>query len=680
MIRAAAIVLCSAIAVAQAPQENPFDTASQAYWQTRQKGQYEVATAQREEMNRLLQTQAPGDPPFAGRAQTLAQIYDGDGMSAKSRAVLEEALARAQAAGASGPARASLLVSLASFWERDRNLLKSVAYMEQAVAVAEQTPQTEDRKAAPTSGWVVGGQTRAAFVAFPGTSRVGAMIGPFGAGFSPTLDRTSLYTRLADLYQRLGRHDQAAAVLAKIKALPAQPDNWNLAQYYQQHGELDQAVAIYKKQMEESAADPQQMLVPAQSLAGVYEQQKRPDEAAAVLQEAVTSLEALGKPELAAQTAGLRQRLATLLYQNGHTEAADQAFPPPADSGAATAQPTVSYANYLGATKRAAQGEALLADYLAAHPGLNASEQGNILVSLANLAGYAGDSKRAEEYSREATQKFQPKEPPAEVVLIQPTLQKAQAAASAGNTAEAIALVAQAIAQSANARDRDALARMAPSLANAISTKASVQADELFRNISELTQSWSADTMSPWLVAMEGYPRFLMSQQRAGEVPPAIARYQAALKTARGPDTGWLEDPLRLTIDMERGRNSPQAAIPAAQNLLALEEALDGPMSEPGYRAVETLADLYRSTNDSARALPFYQQAISIADSIFRADDSRRTQPRMNAATLLIAERRLDEAEQVVLEGMALPAVTPTRSGNGFSQLLEQIHALQKSR
>ena len=94
MIRAAAIVLCSAIAVAQAPQENPFDAASQAYWQSRQKGQYHVASVQREMMSRLLQTEAPGDPPFAGRAQTLAQIYDGDGMSAKSRAVLEEALAR----------------------------------------------------------------------------------------------------------------------------------------------------------------------------------------------------------------------------------------------------------------------------------------------------------------------------------------------------------------------------------------------------------------------------------------------------------------------------------------------------------------------------------------------------------------------------------------------------------
>ncbi len=680
MIRPAALVLCSAIAVAQAPQENPFDAANQAYWQARQKGQYDVATAQREAMNGLLATQPAGEPLFAGRAQTLAQIYDGDGMSAKGRAVLEGASARAQAAGASGAARVSLLVSLASFWERDRNLLKAVAYMEQAVAAAEQTPPTEDRKAAPTSGWVVAGQTRAAFIASSGVSRLGAAMGPFGAGNSPTLDRTSLYTRLADLYQRLGRHDQAAAVLAKMKALPAQPDNWNLAQYYQQHGELDQAAAIYKKQMEESAADPQQMLFPAQSLASVYEQQKRPDDAAAVLQQAVTALDASGRPELAAQSAEVRQRLATLLYQNGHTEAADQAFPPPADNGTAAVQLTLSYANYLGATKRAAQGETLLADYLAAHPGLNAGEQGNILLSLANLAGLAGDSKRAEEYSHEASQTFQPRDPPPDVVRIEPTLQKAQSAANTGNTAEAIALVTQAIAQSANARDRDVLGRVASSLASSIGVKSAVQADELYRNISEVTQSWSAETMSPWLAALESYPRFLIEQQRAGEVPPAIARYQAALKTAHGPDTGWLEDPLRLTIDMERGRNSPQAAIPVAQNLLALEEALDGPTSEPGYRAAETLADLYRSTGDSARALPLYQQTITIADAIFRPDDARRTQPRMNAAILLIAARRLDEAEQVVLEGMGLPAITASRRGNGFPQLLEQIHALQKAR
>ena len=678
MIRPAALLLCSAIAVAQAPQENPFDAAGQAYWQARQKGQYAAATTQRESMNGLLASQAAGDPLFAGRAQTLAQIYDGDGMSAKGRAVLEAALARAQAAGASGAARASLLVSLASLWERDRNLLKAVAYMEQAFAVAEQTPYSEDRKAAPASGWVVAMPSRTAFIASSGVSRLGATMGPFGAGNSPTLDRTSLYTRLADFDQRLGRRDQAAAVLAKIKALPTQPDNWNLAQYYQQHGDLDQAAAIYKKKMEEAAADPQQMLSPAQSLASVYEQQKRPDDATAVLQEAVTALDASGKPELAAQSAGLRQRLATLLFQNGHTDAADQAFPPPVDNGAAPSQLTVSYANYLGATKRAAQGETLLADYLAAHAGLTAGEQGNILVSLANLAGYAGDSKRAEAYSNEAREMFQPKEPPAEVVLIQPTLQKAQAAANTGNTAEAIALATEAMTRSATARDRDALARTAPSLANAISIKAAAQADELFRDISELTQSWSADTMSPWLTTLESYPRFLMSQQRTGEVPPAIARYQAALKTTHGPDTGWLEDPLRLTIEMERGRNSPQSAIPAAQNLLALEESLDGPVSEPGYRAAETLADLYRSTNDPARALPLYQQTITIADSIFPADDRRRIQTRMNAAMVLIAERRLDEAEQVVLEGMALPVATPPGS-SGFAALLGQIRALRQT-
>jgi len=676
MIRPAGLLLCSAIAFAQTPTENPFDAANLAHSQARQKGEFAVATTQRETMNSLLATQSASDPLFAGRAQTLAQIYDSDGMSAKSRAVLEDASARAQAAGASGAARVSLLVGLSSFWERDRNLLKAVAYMEQAVTVAEQTPQSEDRKAAPSSGWVVGMQTRAYFASFPGGSRLGA----FGPGFAPTLDRTSLYTRLADFYQRLGRRDQAAAVLAKIKALPAQPDNGNLAPYYQRHGDLDQAAAIYKKQMEEAAPNPQQMVFPAQSLASVYEQQKRPDDAAAVLQEAATALDALGKPEFAAQSAGLRQRLATLLFQNGHPEAADQAFPPPADNGTAASQfTTVSYANYLGATKRAAEGETLLADYLAAHPALNEGEQGNVLNSLANLAANAGDTKRSEEYGREAREKFRPKQPPAEVTLIGPALQKAQAAATTGNTAEAVALLTEAITQSANARDRDSLGNMGPTVANAIAIKAAVQADELFRNISEVTQSWSADTLSPWLATLQSYPQFLLAEQRAGEVPPAIARYQAALKTAHGPDTGWLEEPLRLTIDMDRGRNLPQAAIPAAQNLLALEETLDGPVSEPGYRAAETLADLYRSTNDNARALLLYQQTIAIADSIFPADDRRRIQPRMNAVMVLIAERRLDEAEQMVIEGMALPIATPPGS-TGFAPLLKQIQALRQVR
>ena len=51
----------------------------------------------------------------------------------------------------------------------------------------------------------------------------------------------------------------------------------------------------------------------------------------------------------------------------------------------------------------------------------------------------------------------------------------------------------------------------------------------------------------------------------------------------------------------------------------------------------------------------------------------------MNAAMVLIAERRLDEAEQVVLEGMALRVVTPP-ANSGFAPLLKQIQSLRQTR
>src|SRR5260221_14519629 len=98
MIRHAAFVFYSAIAVGQIQAEDPFDAANQAYLQARQKGQYDVATAQRERMNQLLQAEPADQPQFVGRAQSLAQAYDGDGMSATGLAVLEGAVARADAA------------------------------------------------------------------------------------------------------------------------------------------------------------------------------------------------------------------------------------------------------------------------------------------------------------------------------------------------------------------------------------------------------------------------------------------------------------------------------------------------------------------------------------------------------------------------------------------------------
>ena len=682
MIRQAAFVLCSVIAVGQALPEDPFEVANQAYFQARQKGQYAAATAQRERMNQLLQAQAPDQPQFAGQAQRLAQLYDNDGMSATARTVLEGALARAEGANAKGQARASLLLPLASFWERDRNLLKSQASLEKAAAILEHTPAVEEpaQKGNGAMGFVVNGRASAVFADRPGViSGAGPLLRWYGgAGFQSTTGLVSVYMQLADLYQRLGRRDQAGAVLAKIKALPAQPDNSNLAQYYQQHGDPEEAAAIYRKQMDEAASDPRQMPFPAESLANIYQQMKRPDDAAAVLREAVTALDASGNSELAAQS-GLRQQLAMQLFQSGHAEAADQAFPTPVDNGPAAARLALNYASYLGASKRASQAEAFLADFLTGHPDLNTGEQANILFTLAGLARSAGDAKRAEEYQLEGEQKRTIKDPPPDVVLIGPVLQKAQSEASGRNTAGAIALVGQAITQSANAQDRETLARVGLSVANIVANKSPAQADELYRNVTEVTQSWSPDTMQPWLTAVEGYPRFLMSAQRNAEAAPAIERYRSALKASRGADTGWMEEPLRLTVELERGRNSPQAAILPAQNLVALEETLDGPTSEPLYRAAETLAQLYGSTGDSARALPLYQQTVAIADAVFRADDPRRGQSRTNAARLLIAEHRPDEAEVLVLEAIDLRKTTPAGGRDALTQMLEQIRAMKKT-
>ena len=60
----------------------------------------------------------------------------------------------------------------------------------------------------------------------------------------------------------------------------------------------EQAAAFYRKQIEDSEADPGQMTFPAQRLASVYKQMKRLDDAAAVLREAITAIDASGNPEL----------------------------------------------------------------------------------------------------------------------------------------------------------------------------------------------------------------------------------------------------------------------------------------------------------------------------------------------------------------------------------------------
>jgi hypothetical protein len=82
------------------------------------------------------------------------------------------------------------------------------------------------------------------------------------------------------------------------------------------------------------------------------------------------------------------------------------------------------YAQFLSETKRAAQGESLLQDYLAAHPELDAPERSNVLFNLSNLARSTGDSQRGDKYQR-AAQALQP-QPPTGRILIGDELQKVQ--------------------------------------------------------------------------------------------------------------------------------------------------------------------------------------------------------------------------------------------------------------
>jgi hypothetical protein len=74
-----------------------------------------------------------------------------------------------------------------------------------------------------------------------------------------------------------------------------------------------------------------------------------------------------------------------------------------------------------------------------------------------------------------------------------------------------------------------------------------------------------------------------------------------------------------------------------------------------------------------------YQQTIAIADAVFGPNDARRSQSRTNAAALLIAERRFDEAEPLVLEAIQLRQVAPAGGRDALTQMLAQIQAMKKA-
>src|SRR5258708_35765659 len=133
-----------------------------------------------------------------------------------------------------------------------------------------------------------------------------------------------------------------------------------------------------------------------------------------------------------------------------------------------------------------------------------------------------------------------------------------------------------------------------------------------------------------------------------------------------------MEEALNLTVDLERGRNSGKA-LPAARDLLALEESLAGKTSEPCLRGLEVLASATEQTDDPASALPLRRRAIAISDLVYLKTDTRRAYVRLSAAQLLSRLGRLDEAEQMLQEARAMGRDLRPPQPDLFHTELEQI-------
>jgi Flp pilus assembly protein TadD len=110
-----------------------------------------------------------------------------------------------------------------------------------------------------------------------------------------------------------------------------------------------------------------------------------------------------------------------------------------------------------------------------------------------------------------------------------------------------------------------------------------------------------------------------------------------------------------------------------------LQESLSGDTSEPYLGDLQTAARMYEAAGDSARALPLFRKAITIADSLaVPNNDWRRSQARMDAALALARLGQFDEAETLGEEAVAMQRTMRTPMPP-LAQQLEQIHRMKQA-
>lgn len=686
MPRGFLLVLCSTVAFSQVPPREPFDIAVQSYWDARAGGNFEQAAARREEARRLL-AQTPSDlPQFLGRVSTIAQIYQNSGRHAQSREVLQDALSRASSLGESHAIRIQLLNILANSWQQDGNLLKALSYREKAIAAQESAPPGATPDASHPGKYYANGIVGS----IPGGGRVAVSAAVRSYPLpGRNANNSYMYQQLADLYRQLGRPEAVAKVVAKMRSL-AQDDPSGLAAFYEGQGDLDEVIALYKKQAEHAAANPQaqlwEVIGPLQSIVMLYQREQRWEDAAATIELAVNRLESSGWPEARNRAVGMRLNLADLLQRAGQSQAAEQVYrtllaQTANDRNGMQLQVVQAYANHLCDTNRAGQAEDLLKNNLVNRADLQPWQESNILFSLSEIARKAGRQGPADEYQRAGMEKQRTAQPqqPAEGQLIGPDLQKANAAVSQSNLDEGFNLALRAVASASFARDGDQVAWQIPSIAAALADrKAPEKGEQLYHELLSLAQMWSVDNATPLIQALQQYACFLIGQKdRWAEAPAVIERYREALVAAQGGETGELEQVMHLRIEFARARGAQADAVQSAEELLALEESLSGTTSGPYLRAAQTAANLYQSGGNLERALALHRQIVAIADLTLPANEAQRGSVRMNAAFAFANARRFDEAERLANEAVSVGERLRPPQTNLFARQLDQIRRMQ---
>lgn len=681
MSRAFLFLLCGSVALGQVDPRDPFDRAMQASQQARTQGNPAEAAAHREEAHKLLDQMPAGSQQWAAHVQNLAQSYQGAGRHMQARAVIEDALSRANAAPEWSPTRIQLLNKLADFWQQDGNLLKAVSYREKAVSAFEATPPGAKAEAAPQPN---GGQQTVAFVGKAIFGAGGRFMRPFG-----TSNNSYLYERLANLYGQLGRPESAEKATAKMRSL-IQNDPSALAASYEEQGEFDQALAVYQKQAEAAEAKPQaqlwEVVGPFQSMASLYEREERWADAVAMLQQTAARLDSSGEPTAHDQAANIRLRIAGLFQRSGQKQGAEQIYQALLSQNAnadrtVRSQVVQQYANYLSDTDRSPEGSKMLKDYLANHSDLQSWEQANILMALSEIARKAGQNDLADEYRQAGIEKqragVQPQAQLGEP--IGPKLQKAQAAANQDKIDEAVSLALEAMASAGLGPDGDQLAWQVPNLAFQLAErKAADKAEQLYRALFPLLDARAVDNIQPLQQALPQYVRFLMEQKnRWGDASLATDRYRESILAAQGADTSGMVQVQELEIELAQIKGAPEEALEKAEELLTFEESISGPTSTPYLQVAQTAAGVYQAAGKMDRALALQRQIVAIADGTLPANDMQRGSLRMNAAMTFAMAQQFDEAERLANEAIAVGQRLRPPQTEMFQQQVQQIQQMK---